>query len=539
MRRPTGVGAAAAAVRAGAAIVAGLLLFWSFPPGHLWWAAPLGMALLIGLLTHRPTRARSGFGYAFLTGLGMFVPLLTWIDEMVGALPWLALSVALAVYYGLFGAVAVRVGRIRGGPVFVAATWTACEWARSSFPFGGFPWGRMAFSQPDGPFLALAHILGASGVSFAVALTGAGLAALVLRIPQVRGLRPTRRARGLAGPAAAAVVPVLCAAAVWPLVHAPHGGEPTATIAAIQGNVPRLNLDFSTQREAVLNNHLAETQRLAADIRAGRVARPDVVIWPENSSDIAPEQDPDAAARISAASLAVGAPILVGTVHFGTGAGVYYNSMIMWDGRGAGERHDKAILQPFGETMPMRSFFRVFSHYVDIANNFHKGSGDGVVHPGSGPRPGLPIGVATCYEVAFDRAFQTSVRAGAQVLTVPTNNATFGHTNMTYQQLGMSRVRAVELDREVVVAATTGVSAVITPDGGVARQTAMWTPAYLVTQAPLRSTRTPASRLAWAPDAAALIVALWGFAVAVGHDRRSARREGHPAATPADTAEEE
>ena len=162
--------------------------------------------------------------------------------------------------------------------------------------------------------------------------------------------------------------------------------------------------------------------------------------------------------RMKAASEAVDAPILVGTVHY-DGTGRYYNSMILIDANGPLERHDKAILQPFGETMPMRDFFRLFSDYVDLANDFTPGTGPGVVHPN-----GVPLGVATCYEVAFDRALRGSVENGAQVLTVPTNNATFGRTEMTYQQLAMSQVRAVEHGRSVVVAATSGVSAVIEPD---------------------------------------------------------------------------
>ncbi|MFC7752567.1 apolipoprotein N-acyltransferase [Tsukamurella soli] len=187
--------------------------------------------------------------------------------------------------------------------------------------------------------------------------------------------------------------------------------------------------------------------------------------------------------------------------------------------------------------MPMRSFFRHFSHYVDYASNFSKGHGDGVVHPGSGPMPRLPIGVATCYEVAFDRAFQQSVAAGAQILTVPTNNATFGHSNMTWQQLGMSRIRAVEFDREVVVAATTGVSALVRPDGVVTAHTATWTPAYLEATVPLRSTRTPASRLGWWVQGVLLVLTAVGLAAGIRHDRGSARAIP-PAAKPTPTAEE-
>ena len=120
------------------------------------------------------------------------------------------------------------------------------------------------------------------------------------------------------------------------------------------------------------------------------------------------------------------------------------NSVIVWDGDGPGERHDKKIIQPFGEYLPYRGFFRHFSSYADRAGYFVPGHGDGVVRARRADGSAVTIGVATCYEVAFDRAFEDALRAGAQLLTVPTNNATFGDSDMTYQQLAMSRVRAVE-----------------------------------------------------------------------------------------------
>ena len=126
------------------------------------------------------------------------------------------------------------------------------------------------------------------------------------------------------------------------------------------------------------------------------------------------------------------------------------------------------------------------------------------------------MAVATCYEVAFDDLVTESVRAGAQLIAVPTNNATFGRTEMTYQQLAMSRVRAVEHGRAVVIAATSGVSAVIEPDGTVAQRTALFTPDVLIARVPLRTTTTLATRIGAAGEGicaaavlAALIVRTW------------------------------
>ena len=202
------------------------------------------------------------------------------------------------------------------------------------------------------------------------------------------------------------------------------------------------------------------------------------VIWPENSSDIDPLANQDARDEISVAATAIKAPILVGGVLAAPGYSpdnpVSTNSVIVWNPEtGPGDRHDKQIVQPFGEYLPWRSFFSHLSSYADRAGYFVPGSGTGVVNAA-----GVPIGVTTCWEVIFDRAARESVQNGAQVLAVPSNNATFNEA-MSEQQLAFGRLRAVEHDRYVVVAGTTGISAIIAPDGRELARTAFFEPAYL------------------------------------------------------------
>ncbi|MFC7449848.1 apolipoprotein N-acyltransferase [Rhodococcus daqingensis] len=507
----------------------GGLLFASFPPRPLWFLAPFGIALLVLVLTRfgardrapeagsrPPLRLRGAFGYAFLAGLGFLLPLLPWVGEYVGPGPWLALSTAEAVFFGLFGVLAVILARLPLAPLWIACAWTLTEWLRSSVPFGGFPWGRLAFGQADGLLLSLAGVGGAPLLGFAVALTGTGIAALTVAL--IRRL-PARD--WLAAGACTLAMPVL-AAALWPTVPGMESvddaaGDRTIVVAAIQGSVPRLGLEFNAQRRAVLDNHVRETFALAEDVRAGTSPQPDLVIWPENASDIDPLRNADAADAIDAASRAVGAPILVGAVLV-NGDRTTTNSVIVWDGAdGPQDRHDKKIIQPFGEYLPYRGFFRHFSSYADQAGNFVPGDGDGVVTAG-----GIPVGVATCYEVAFDRALTEAVRAGAQLIAVPTNNATFGDTEMTYQQLAMSRVRAVEHGRVVVVAATSGVSAIVAPDGSIQESSSLFVPTALVAEVPLRASTTLATRLGPIPEIVLCVGAALALAVALVRRRRSA-----------------
>ena len=510
------------------AVASGLLLFASFPPRPLWFFAPVGIALLVLVLTDlgRGTRRlRAGFGYGYLAGLGFLLPLLPWIGEYVGPVPWLALSGVEALFIGLFGLTAVAVARLPLAPLWIACVWSLAEWLRSIVPFGGFPWGRLAFGQSEGPLLPLASVGGAPLVSFAVALTGTALAALV-----AAAVRAPREPRRWIAPAATAAVMPIVAVALAPTIPGMDSAESgTITVAAIQGGVPRLGLDFNAQRRAVLDNHVRQTLELATDVDAGVTPQPDLVIWPENASDIDPFRNADAAASITAAARAVDAPILVGTVLVRKD-GTTTNTVVVWDpDSGPGEEHDKKIIQPFGEYLPYREFFRHFSEYADRAGNFSPGDGDGVVHAA-----GIPVGVATCYEVAFDRALTDAVRAGAQLIAVPTNNATFGDTEMTYQQLAMSRLRAVEHGRAVVVAATSGVSAVVAPDGTVTDSSALFEPTTLVAQVPLRSSTTLATRLGSIPEfalAAAATLALIAAAL------RTAGRRRRPAAPSTDGAD--
>jgi apolipoprotein N-acyltransferase len=492
-----------------AAVVAGVLACTSFPPFGWWFLTFVAFALLAWVLVQESTTAAGGFGYGLLFGLTFYVPLLPWISGLVGAVPWLALSLLEALFPAVFGLLAVIVRRVPGWPVWFAAVWMVAEWLKSVVPFGGFPWGVIGFSQSDGPLLALAQWGGAPLLSFAVVLVGFCLAAIALEA--VRRWSPHDRAADRSPHAV--VVPGLCVVLVLLSVAlaTPHlrksasgaGNDSPVVVAAVQGNVPRLGLEFNAQRRAVLDNHVRETTRLAEDVREGRAAQPAVVIWPENSSDIDPLANPDAASQISAAAEAIHAPILVGAVLAAPGYSrdnpASTNSVIVWDGvDGPGERHDKKIVQPFGEYLPWRGFFKHLSSYADRAGYFTPGDGDGVVHAAD-----TTIGVTTCWEVIFDRAPRESVLNGAEFLAVPSNNATFDEA-MSAQQLAFARLRAVEHDRYVVVAGTVGISAVIAPDGRIVERTQFFEPAYLDVPIRLQTGLTPATQ--WGPLVQGLLV---------------------------------
>ncbi|WP_392876269.1 apolipoprotein N-acyltransferase [Streptomyces sp. LN499] len=490
-------------VRPAAAVLSGVMLYLSFPPRPLWWLVLPGFALLGWTLHGR--RLRAGFGLGLLAGLGFMLPLLHWTGEEVGPVPWLALAVAEALFVAVGCIGIAAVSRLAWWPVWAAAVWTLDEAVRARVPFGGFPWGKIAFGQADSVFLPLAAVGGTPLLSFAVVLCGFGLFEAVRSFRTYRSTGQVPRA-AVAGAAAAVLVPLAGALAALPLVD-DSAEDGTATVAAIQGNVPRLGLDFNSQRRAVLDNHARRTEQLAREVKAGKVPRPDFVLWPENSSDLDPYRNADARIVIDDAVKAINAPTVVGAV-VEPNTGKLRNTLIQWDPNGGPvATYDKRHIQPFGEYMPMRSIARVFSSDVDrVQRDFGPGKKVGVFD-----LAGTQVGLVTCYEAAFDDAVRDTVEHGSQLIAVPSNNATFGRSEMTYQQLAMSRVRAVEHSRSVVVPVTSGVSAIIRPDGTIVQQTKMFTADALVDKVPLRSSLTPATRLGTLPEGLLALIAVAGL----------------------------
>jgi apolipoprotein N-acyltransferase len=312
-------------------------------------------------------------------------------------------------------------------------------------------------------------------------------------------------------------------------VSTPTGGQTAKgpshlTVALIQGNVPHPGLHFLGEPEQVLDNHVTETERLRTLVASGALPQPDVVIWPENSSDLDPYLDPAARQLISAAVQSVGVPTLVGAVVADARDPAHHvdNDGIVWDPTtGPGAVYTKQHPVPFGEYVPFRS---VLGHVIGrlslVPADFVHGKHTGVLTLGP-----ARIGDVICFEIAYDGLVRKTVNAGGRVIVVQTNNATYARTPESAQQLAISRLRAVEHGRAVLIAATSGISAVIAPDGRVIEKSRELTPALLVHTVPLRDSRTVADRLGEWPEAALCAVGIGAVALVCVRARR--HRERH------------
>ena len=507
-----------------AAAVAGVAAGLAFEPVH--WAYLLPVAVAALTLLVRGRRLRSGFLLGFVFGTAFMVVLLPWV-RIVAVYAWPGLAVAEGLFYGLAGLVTCALTRPRravpGWPVWAACSWVLLEALRSVVPFGGFPWGRLGFAVEDTPLAPLFAYVGAPGTTFAVALVGTVLAWALLRVRR----RPVPAVAVLAG-----VMLLTCLGSVFPWQATRHG-DPRVTVAAVQGNVPGKGLQAFAERRVVLDNHVAATMRLASRIAAGHARRPDLVVWPENSSDIDPYTDLAARFAIGDAVKAVGAPLLMGAVVGDRPRAGWHNRAIVWSSRGRpGAYYDKRHPVPFGEYIPLRSILEPrIKALRQIPSDMVRGTRPGVLSVG-----GVHAGVLMCFEVAYDGLVHDLVDHGATLVVVPTNNATYTGTGQIEQQFAMSRLRAIETGRYVVVASTNGISGIVAPDGHVVQRAPQQRQVVLEQSVRLIHRRTPASVLGQWPELAlcglAVLAAVVGLVGLRGRPRpRDTSRPGSGAPT--------
>jgi apolipoprotein N-acyltransferase len=484
-------------IRVLAAIAAGVLQVLAFPPVGWWWTAPLGVALLIVAIRDQ------GGGRAALLGLvcgwAFFLPLLHWLN-VLGPDAWLALALVIAGWYAAMGWGFSVVLQTRWWVLAVPVVWVLQEWLRSRFPWGGLGWGRLAFGQPESPLTGWVTIGGATLLSFVIALTGCLLVAMM--------------SRGRVALLAAVTVVAIAGVGITVYPRPSAFETPTSSqLAVIQGNVPQPGIDFLGRPMQVLGNHVRTTDELASAVATGEEPQPDALIWPENSSDIDPVVSGPAGAAVSSAARSIGVPILVGTVQEVPGRpDQVANVGLVWDPvTGPGQAYVKQHPVPFGEFLPLRPLLsRVITRFDRVPRDFIAGDTPGVVQLGP-----ARIADVICFEVSNDEIVREGVREGGRALVVQTNNATYATTAQPEQQYDISRLRARETGRTVLVAATTGVTAVITPDGA-SRTLPQLQSGWINTEVFLKDSWTPAVRFGGPVDAVlsaaglmAVLLGLW------------------------------
>jgi len=440
-------------------IFTGWLLSASFPPIGRWYLAPLAISLWIWIL-HKGKRSIIN---TFVVAFTFNAFLLHWSSTYVGIIPWLILCLGESL---LFLPLAwARNKRI----VFFPAIFLALEQIRSIFPFEGFAWGRLAFGQADAPYREV------------VAMGGVSLLTSVVTCLGITLFFVKRRFKKMAAIYGSVVVLLILSIAALPSIQSIGNFKSLL----VQGNVPQLGLDFNSRAKAVFNMHVKETLRAIKEKEDFNL-----IIWPENSVDVDPFRNADIRSSLSAINEETGKPIIIGAV-LGTDIRIE-NASILWD-KGAVSTYIKQHLTPFGEYIPLRSIARYFSPFVDDVQDFSPGTND-VVHNVDNAL----LGPIICYEL-IDDSYINRISRQSNLLVVQTNNATFGTTAQSAQQLSISRIRAIENHRDLVSVSTTGISAVIDSQGDIVQSTTSNQPDHLFADSKLYSGQTVANKLGnWA-----------------------------------------
>lgn len=485
------------------ALLSGPINAAAFPALGWWPLIFVGTAMMMWSVRGRTLGA--AFLLGLLGGFSFWGTHIFWLTVYLGPVPWLALAGLQTIFFAL-GAMLLalawrfvpqlwsgRTARLVLLPAVLAAVWTLRESVTSTWPYGGFSWGRLSFSQSDSLFSSTVAWVGATGLSFLLAW----LSAILVQVIRERQMRAPLRAIV----AAVAFVAVLALPA-WPVTT-----TGTFTVAAVQGNSDA-GLFANKVRGQTLNDHIAGTVPLfGEDV--------DLVLWPENASDLNPIAYPDAAAALDFITEGMGAPLVTGTITHDD-EGRIFNSLLLWEeGAGAVNQYDKMHPVPFAEYLPDRDFWYPFapSLFDLVPRDYSIGTRDNVFEIGD-----ARAGLAICFDIVDDSLIRQMMSSGANVILAPTNNADFGDTDQNVQQVAIARLRAIETGRSVVQVSTVGVSAIFAPDGTVINILPTFTAGSMVNTVPLSDTTTPATVLGvyvdWVIGAFALLTLLFaGFRV--------------------------
>ena len=386
--------------------------------------------------------------------------LLHWTSIYVGSTPWIVLVLGLSVMYAPL--LLVKRWGIAAYPLlFVIA-----EEIRNRFPFGGFGWGRVAYSQADAPYAKIAFFAGATSLS-----------AVVVSISLVLYLMGQKKFT---------LRPLLPLLLLFVPIHIVSNMQ--TNVLLVQGNVPKYGLDFNSRATQVFFNHVKETDKALDNGK-----NVDFILWPENAVDIDPFKNATVKAELSKYEI----PLIIGAIVDKDGK--TFNNSILWSKDGY-QNYSKQHLTPFGEYIPLRSLAREISPLVDQVDDFSAGNQSTIFTIGK-----VKVAPVICYELIDDSILDRAAK-GSNILAIQTNSATFGRSAESAQQLSITRIRAIEHSRNIISVSTTGHSAIINYKGEILQKTSMGTAEHLVANVGLIESQSVRDRLG---DWAGIFTLMW------------------------------
>ena len=484
------------AVLAPFAFGGGLVLALAFAPFSHWGAALVAVVILNSTI-RAARRPRSGALLGALFGLGLLVPATAWQLKLTPE-AYGGLIVAELPFYAVMGFGLALVRGWRWAPVWAAGVWTMAELAFSSVPFGGFPWLRLGYAMIDTPLASFLPIIGTGGLTWIVALLGSIIAHHAGR-------------RGLPSVAVVVAVVALITGLVASAVFAPAASAVgSVKVGWVQGGVQGHGIYGIGEARTTTRAHAAGVDALTSRVDAGDLPQPDFVVGPENTTDLDPGYDAETRSLVDGMVARAGVPVLIGTPLAGPTADTRRTTAVWWTADGPGVFYDKQYLVPMGEWIPFRELFLpLVPALAYVGAQSQPGTLPGALPVTLPDGRRTTIGVAICYDVAFAAAFRGQVDAGAEVLVVQSNNAMFAGTPQLRQQFDITRVRAAEVGRPILVVTTSGISGLIDAHGRVVSEAPEGVLATGVESLDLLQGRTPYVAGGWLVE----VVIAWGTAL--------------------------
>lgn len=370
---------------------------------------------------------------------------------------WVGLSILAAIAGGVCFAVAVCVSHLPVcrrhtllRPFVTAAMFAAFEWTQTQ-TWLGVPWGRLSLGQLVGNFTLTvmpASVFGSYFVTFLIVAAAALLA---------EGLCSGRlRMRALI--ALSLALANLCLGTV--LFLAPSAEGQTVTVAAVQGNINSRDKWDAAARDETHRRYVGYTREAAAQ-------GADIVLYPETAYPYFVFDGGSMDTMFSELAKDCGTAIVVGCFSTSESEGDL-NVLRFYDADGSrGEKmYAKRHLVPFGEYLPMRAFFEVvlkpLTEIAMLADDLEEGTETAVNEIG-----GVKYGSLICFDSIYETLALNSVRDGAEILLLSTNDSWFLDSRAVYMHNAQARLRAIETGCPVVRAANTGISSVIDARGRV------------------------------------------------------------------------
>jgi apolipoprotein N-acyltransferase len=464
------------------AALSGALLVLSFPVVNLW---PLAFFFLVPLLLCiRGKKGKDAFFLGAFAGAIAYLGLIYWVVVAVHrygnfplplAIPILLLLVLyLSLYWGAF-AFFVSYVREKGEWITllaVPALWVGLEYLRS-FLLSGFPWALVGYSQYLNTLMVqIADITGVYGVSFLLILCNTLLFLWIVR------WRGRNRVPLQSTIFTIVLVAVACAYGFWKL-HTSVTATKGLTVGVAQGNIEQdVKWDKGFQKETLeiyekLSTKLSKTS-------------PHLIIWPETAVPAYFPSGTGLDKKVMAIPHRLNTYLLFGSLSSrkqDKEVKVYNSAYLISPRPRIVGRYDKMHLVPFGEYVPLSSFFPFFNSLVGIGN----------ITPGEKlvvfQFPRGTFGTLICFEVIFPELCRKFVRNGADFMVTITNDAWFGRTSAPYQHLAQATFRSIENRIWLVRAANTGISAFVDPWGRIKTASGLFTREVLTEKIDLRGSK--------------------------------------------------